>query len=250
MYLSDSDTLVGSPAELARILRCSEAEFCTALKDLTHTNAACHSERNGVVTLMSRRLERQRNARIDARLRKQRSRQKKPGHAEVPSAYASACDSYQFRDRGSGAGTPMPSAKPFPVTVDDALAQCALVAVPKDVIMKTYDLAKSRGGKDSKGLLIEDFPAHVRVCWIYEQGRRAESGRPPMGPANPNAPKMAEVAAYAKDKADGDERWQNWAHSFFTFWSDKKRDWKKGDKAIDWRIELAGQILKWKGGKT
>jgi len=92
MYNSESFELVGTPAELARQLRFSEAEFDAALSDLVRTNAACHSERNGLVTLRSRRLERLYNQRIGARLRKQVSRQSRKRHKNVTSASASASD--------------------------------------------------------------------------------------------------------------------------------------------------------------
>jgi hypothetical protein len=92
MYNSESFELVGTPAELARQLRFSEAEFDAALSDLVRTNAACHSERNGLVTLRSRRLERLYNQRIGARLRKQLSRQSQASHKNVTSASVSVSD--------------------------------------------------------------------------------------------------------------------------------------------------------------
>jgi len=92
MYNSDTFTLEGTPCELARVLRCTVAEFHAALGELQKTNAACHSSRNGVVTLTSRRLERAHKARTGARLRQQRLREKPPCHAVVPSASAYASD--------------------------------------------------------------------------------------------------------------------------------------------------------------
>lgn len=93
MMNSDSHTLEGTPAQLARILRCSEAEFITAFKDLRSTDAAVTSERNGVVTLTSRRRKREIEARENGRNRVARFRQKQNGNANVPSVSVSVSDS-------------------------------------------------------------------------------------------------------------------------------------------------------------
>lgn len=62
----------------------------------------------------------------------------------------------------------------FPVTVDDAVAQCGLTAATREFILQCFDLAASRGGKDAKGNVIEDFPAYVRISQTYERSRKAE----------------------------------------------------------------------------
>jgi hypothetical protein len=60
------------------------------------------------------------------------------------------------------------------VTIDDAIQQCALVAVAKEFVMQCFDKGASRGGKDAKEVPISDFPAYVRTEWRYEQNRRGE----------------------------------------------------------------------------
>lgn len=86
----------------------------------------------------------------------------------------------QPNQRSVGAG------KGFPVTVDDALAQCDRTAVPKEFIMHCFDKGTSRGGLDAKDCGIMDFPAYVRTQWKYEQdriGREKTFG--PTGKPNP-----------------------------------------------------------------
>lgn len=59
----------------------------------------------------------------------------------------------------------------FPVTPDDAIAQCGLQMNTRDFILQCYDKGASRGGLDAKGQEIRDFPAYVRISWKYEQDR-------------------------------------------------------------------------------
>lgn len=92
------------------------------------------------------------------------------------SAYASASDSDPL-GKGDARG------KGFPVTVDDALAQCALVAVPPEFVSHCFDKGASRGGVDARNCEIRDFPAYVRTEWRYQQDRKgreaATNGHPP-----------------------------------------------------------------------
>lgn len=65
--------------------------------------------------------------------------------------------------------------KGFPVTVDDAIRQCSLIAVPPSHITHCFDKAASRGGKDARGVEVEDFPAYVRTEWKYHLDREGRS---------------------------------------------------------------------------
>jgi hypothetical protein len=55
MHISDTPTLSGSPEQLSRILRCSVAEVQSAVSDLKVTGAATILERNGSISITSRR---------------------------------------------------------------------------------------------------------------------------------------------------------------------------------------------------
>lgn len=82
-----------------------------------------------------------------------------PALAYRPSPEPSPTPSPPVRARGPG----------IPITVDDAIAQCVLVAVPKEFVMHCFDKLESRGGGDGGGVAIQNFPAYVRTQWKYEQ---------------------------------------------------------------------------------
>lgn len=63
------------------------------------------------------------------------------------------------------------SSKGFPDSVDDALKQCCLDAIPKEFVMTCFDKALSRGGKDARQVPIENFPAYCRTEHKYERER-------------------------------------------------------------------------------
>ncbi len=86
MYNSDTYALSGTPDELSRVLRCPVAEFNIALSDLQRHNAANVEVRNGVVTFVSRRLEREEKRRENGRLRVNEHRKRKVCNTEVASA--------------------------------------------------------------------------------------------------------------------------------------------------------------------
>ena len=71
--------LRGTTDQLARLARCSAAEIVAALTDLQITEAADVTIRNGVVTVINRRMRREAKLRDDNRTRKRRSR----GHGDV-----------------------------------------------------------------------------------------------------------------------------------------------------------------------
>jgi hypothetical protein len=75
---------------------------------------------------------------------------------------------------------PVARGKGFPVTIDDAVKQCALVPVPKEFVMQCFSKADSRGGKDAKGIEIARFSSYVLIEWKYEldrKGREKASGK-------------------------------------------------------------------------
>src|SRR5437899_2336106 len=111
MLLTDTYKLTGTVEELSRVVGCSTTEFEQGLSALeSHKACDCHRAKNGIVTLMSRRLERAFKSRVDARLRKQRERCHGECHANVPSASASASVSSSsfFQVGGMGEGVFLP----------------------------------------------------------------------------------------------------------------------------------------------
>jgi hypothetical protein len=105
------------------------------------------------------------------------------GHAPAP--FVSVSDSDSDSQKGlEGAGR-----KGFPVTIDDALAQCSIAAgyVPKEFVMHCFDKAESRGGCDDKEIPIGNFAAYVRTQWKYEQDRKGREDANHANHARPNA---------------------------------------------------------------
>lgn len=81
MHVSDTCTLEGTPDQLSRSLRCTVAEVHSAVSDLKAADAAVVTERNGVLTLVSRRRKRELEKRLMNRERVRKFR----SNAECPS---------------------------------------------------------------------------------------------------------------------------------------------------------------------
>lgn len=79
--------LSGTPEQLARICRCSPDEIETAANELKATNAATVTIRNGVVTLVNRRMQREEKVREMTRKRVSRHRARK-----TPEDNSGACN--------------------------------------------------------------------------------------------------------------------------------------------------------------
>jgi hypothetical protein len=105
-----SGTLSGTLCQLTRVLRCSESELHDALDDLTATGAADVERRNGIVTLVNRRMSREAKERADNKIRQQRHREGKTGHDDgngsvTPPSRLSVSDSsspLSEKKKGSG----------------------------------------------------------------------------------------------------------------------------------------------------
>lgn len=95
MHDSDrSGTLAGTPDQLIRVLRCSLAELRAAIAELKATGAADVTERNGSVTLVNRRMQRDYRERLMTRERVKRHRCNGVGNADVsPSSSTSSSTS-------------------------------------------------------------------------------------------------------------------------------------------------------------
>lgn len=77
MHATDrSGQITGRREDLARLGRCTVRQVDEALKDLTNTNAADVTERNGIVTVINRRMKREYLARKSTRFRVERHRRK------------------------------------------------------------------------------------------------------------------------------------------------------------------------------
>ena len=72
--LDQSGKITGTLAQLSRLARCTEQEMVSALKNLTETNAANVTERNGKITVENRRMSRDYKFREGNNLRQKKHR--------------------------------------------------------------------------------------------------------------------------------------------------------------------------------
>ena len=70
------------------------------------------------------------------------------------------------------------------------------------------------------------------------QTDRQRSGKSSSNGKHPHWPPRREVELYAKEKDDDKGYWVSW----YEFWS--KKDFKRGENLIDWKVELAASIAK------
>jgi hypothetical protein len=95
--LGRSGQVTGTVDQLCRLCRCTAAEMSAALTELTNTKAALTSERNGVVTVINRRMQREHKERVAGkeRVKKYRSNgnvtdEKRNGNAPSSSSVSSS----------------------------------------------------------------------------------------------------------------------------------------------------------------
>lgn len=62
----------------------------------------------------------------------------------------------------------------FPVTLEDAIAGGSMVGVSQELIKKTWEKAKYRGGRDSHGQQILSWATYLSACKTYDQDRQAK----------------------------------------------------------------------------
>lgn len=99
--LDRTGQLTGSRETLARLGRCSDRQCAAALADLSRTNAAEISERNGLVTVVNRRMKREYLSRKAAgdRVKRHRCNGGVTGHTKDPEPEAKGQDSQGSRAR-------------------------------------------------------------------------------------------------------------------------------------------------------
>lgn len=95
-----SGVITGTREQLARLGRCSTVELASALDDLRITRTADVSERAGTVTLVNRRMKREKNGRESTRLRVSKHRR----NTLVTPIEADAENSSSGRGEGVGEG--------------------------------------------------------------------------------------------------------------------------------------------------
>ncbi len=183
MLLSDAYQLSGTPEELSQVAGCSVADFETAYEALAARRVCyCNKGSNGLVTLTSRRLEREHNKRESSKLRVRAHRAKSVCNADVTSASASASDSKgvcKGENVTESAAVELPPY--YPQTEQEAVNSCMAAGVPDEFIRTTWNLGAGRGGRDGKDVPIRQFTRHVKAAWSFAQDRNERNGHKPNG---------------------------------------------------------------------
>lgn len=149
-----SGVITGTREQLARLSRCSTVELASALDDLKNTKTADVSERGGIVTLVNRRMKRERNKREQTRYRVSKHR----GNTPVTPIEG---DSESEIELPSG----------FPRTAEEATISAEFVGCGAAFATKTWNAGMGRSGRDAKGQPIRSFRHHLAAAWAYEQDR-------------------------------------------------------------------------------
>lgn len=247
--LDRAGQLRGTYEQLARVARCLPADVAHALTELQATEAADVTERNGVVTVINRRMKNEANERNGNRLRKRRQRGSQDCHAPVAPHISESESESEYREGGE----PPPACSEVP-TLEQAIAETAVAGILPEFARYVFQDWSSRSGKDGGGNVVPWLP-YVTKRWAREQvewkagthrGKKSVESKPARVAG---VPTRGDVLAYALQKWGDDTRYTNWATSFHTHWSDAKRNWNRNGKLIDWKIALSEQVSKWRTEK-
>lgn len=152
---------------------------------------------------------------------------------------------------GVGERGQTPPAPEIP-TEDEAVARTMTSGIPEDFTRYVYQDWASRSGKDAGGVVVNFLPyvlkrwAREQVEWKAKTHKGRKSSAPENGSKAVGVPSMSEITAYAREKWADDDRHPNWASSFYRYWNDAKRQWKRGEKLIDWKPEFTKQVSNWR----
>lgn len=190
MIASETYQLSGTPAQLSRTLRFDEDDFCRAFAELAPSGVAdtavepfvtVTAGSNAIVTIKSRRLEREIKARESNRLRQQKSRLSRVVSHTNPSASGTLISDLSGKEGVKGEEKPPAIESPavelpkgFPTCVEDAIDQGLTVLCPPEFKEAVWLQARSRSGFDSRGQPIHSWPHHLAAQWKWEQNRRQE----------------------------------------------------------------------------
>ena len=155
-----------------------------------------------------------------------------------------------------------PSSSPSPSLVAASVpngTEVSLTPSSKKIRLATKeDIAELEKDPSLKGInLHQEYAAMLRWCdsnrkhptkrrftnWINLSASKLkyrDTTKPRTGPT------LAEVQTYAKEKWFEDDRHINWATSFYAYWNDAKRQWKRNGFAIEWKAEITKQVATWR----
>lgn len=165
--LDRSGVLRGTIEELSRFARCSTVQLTHALADFQTTGAADVTERNGVVTLICRRMQREHKAREANRLRAAKYREKQ-GSNDEPIDYYYGLERVE-EEKGSGEE---PRRERFErPTIGDCEMYCSKIGLPVSQVAQFINYYESRGWKVGSSPM-KNWQAAMRNWKIRWEERR------------------------------------------------------------------------------
>lgn len=248
-----SGVIAGTREQLAQVCRCQAVHVASAIEELDITGAADVTERNGVVTVVCRRMKREAKARKDSMLRVQKHRgnasvthsvtDMKQTHARAPSE--SEDGSVLSQNGGSSAvgGVELPPR--WPKSAEEAVQMKPVASKASDELVRTCWLqGASRGGRDFGGNVIASFWHYVEARVETDRGRAAEKAALNGGNGSGSLRTVHELRTIREAKQRmADDLKNRWTSEVATGrqWDDpQKRDmWKKlvnEIKEIDFQI--------------
>lgn len=180
-----SGVITGTPEQLARLGRCTAIEFVVALAEIQAHRVADVSERDGLVTLVNRRMKRERKARQQAAFRQSRHRNKDPVTRPVtlgsppchgPPSVSDSVSVSKEQHPEPEARAWMPGRKPQDLA--ECLAMAARIGLGEPEARQWYVDAEAAGWRRGDGTPFDNWP---RQMCIHRDKLR--STRPSSGPA-------------------------------------------------------------------
>lgn len=157
-----SGELRGSREQLAQIARCQTAELTQALTDLQTTGAACVTERNGLVTVMCRRMNREHKSRETNALRQQRFRMSRASNGVDP----------EVRSRSRIKAERESSARP---SLSQVKTRCQFAGYPEAEGEAFWHHFESSGWIDKNGHPIRSWESKLATWATNARGKASEA---------------------------------------------------------------------------
>jgi len=194
-----SGSLSGTPCQLTRVLRCTESALMAAIDDLQTTGAADVTVRNGNVTLINRRMNREAKIREANRLRQAKCRGHTECHSDVttmsqPSGYSYISDS-SIKKRINALFDSFYQAYPRKENPRKARAEFQRSGITEEMMPQILDwLEKAKKSEQWTDKCKIPHPS----TWLHQRRWEGDPPPPPCAKRQTHAPSVAESLFGAK----------------------------------------------------
>jgi hypothetical protein len=194
--LGRSGQVTGTLEQLARISRSTSADVASAIRELDASGAADVFERNGIFTLVNRRMKRTQEVRVLTKNRVERFRNKPPDLKNKSECNASvtANTEYEYENdlgnkgssdgRGAGEGRNIPS-------IDEVISFGQNIEMSEEDCRSFFHYFQSQGWMKSNGLMVTDWKSRIQ-SWKLEAARRGSKQSNTSSGLSINSPAQAD----------------------------------------------------------